>query len=98
MREEIKHIIVGTVKSFAYAGGLKVSESLLSLLTNVDNWYYVDSKNQIISNSTVWCFEYRAPEDTEDYFLQVELYTEWKTVTAINVIAREENRISAYSK
>ncbi len=98
MKEEIRHIVVGTVKSIAYAGGIQVSESLLELLTNVDNWHYVDSKTQIINNFTTWCYEYRPPEDTEDYFLQVELSTEWKTVTAINVITNEEERVTAYSK
>ena len=98
MKEEIKHIVVGTVKSLAYAGGIRVSESLLELLTNIENWHYVDSKTQIVNQATNWCYEYRPPEDTEDYFLQVELSTEWKTITAINVIANEENRITSYSK
>lgn len=98
MKEEIKHIVVGAVKSIAYAGGIKASETLIQLLTNVDNWHYVDSKTQIINNSTTWCYEYIPPEDTEEYFLQVELNTEWKTITAINIIANEENKITAYSK
>jgi len=98
MKEEIKHIVVGTVKSIAYAGGIQVSGSLLELLINVDNWDYVDSKTQLINSVTIWCYEYQPPEDTEEYFLQVELSTEWKTVTAINVITNEEERVTAYSK
>jgi len=98
MKEEIRHIVVGTVKSIAYAGGIGVSESLLELLTDVDNWQYVDSKTQIVNSATTWCYEYKPPEDTQEYFLQVELSTEWKTVTAINVITNEEERITAYTK
>lgn len=98
MKEQLKHIIVGTVKSIKHSGGLNISESLLNLLTNIDNWCYVDSKSLIINNTTNWCYEYKAPENTEEYFLQIELSTEWKTVTAINLITNEEDRISAYSK
>ena len=98
MKEEIRHIVVGVVKSFTYAGGIKASQSVIPLLTEADNWVYVDSKSMIVNNETVWCYQYQPPEDTEDYFLQVELCTQFSTVVSINVITNEEDRVTAYSK
>lgn len=99
MKEEIKHIVVGVVKSFAHAGGIKVADSLLPLLTEVDNWFYVDSKTMIINNETTWCYAFKMPDDIEEeYFLQIELCTRFSTVVSINVITNEEDRVTAYSK
>lgn len=98
MTEDIKHIIVGIIKSFIYSGGIKVSDTLIPFLTDTYNWHYVDSKTQIINNTSTWCFEYIGPENSEEYFLQVELQIERKTVVAVNVISNEENKITAYSK
>lgn len=100
MKEEIRHIVVGVVKSFAYAGGIKVPESFLPNLTDVDNWHYVDSKTMIINNQTTWCYEFKLPEDSSEdpYFLQVELCTQFSTVISINVITNEEDKVTAYSK
>ena len=98
MKEEIKHIVVGAVKSIAYAGGINVSESVLADMAEVDCWHYVDNTTQIINNASLWCYEFRAPEYDEQHFLQVEIKTEFKTVVGINIITNEEERITTYSK
>lgn len=99
MKEEIRHIVVGVIKSFAHAGGIQVPESFIPMLTNVDHWHYVDSKTLIINNQTTWCYEFKTPDEVDKaYFLQVELCTHFSTVVSINVITNEEDKVTAYSK
>jgi hypothetical protein len=98
MKEELRFIIVGIVKSLVSTGGLSISTSLLENMSNVDNWSYISSKHQIINQSSMWCYEYiPINEVQEKYFLQVELQTEFKTVMAINVITNEKAKIVQYS-
>ena len=98
MQEDIKHIVVGAVKSIAQEGGLKLSESVLSDMGEVDNWQFIDSHTQAINAATTWCYEFNPPEHEEQHFLQVEIKTEFKTVVGINIITNEDQKISLYSK
>lgn len=98
MKEELRFIIVGIVKSLVSTGGLSISTSLLENMSNVDNWSCISSKHQIINQSSMWCYEYiPINEVQEKYFLQIELQTEFKTVMAINVITNEKAKIVQYS-
>jgi hypothetical protein len=98
MEEELKFLVVGTIKSIEYAGGIKVGASIKDALINIDNWKLVDKTHQLINSISHWCFEFVTPDELEEYFIQVEVKTEFRTVTAFNVITNEEDRITAYSK
>lgn len=98
MKEELRFIIVGIVKSLVSTGGLSISTSLLENMSNVDNWNCISSKHQVINQSSMWCYEYTPINEVqENYFLQIELQTEFKTVMAINVITDEKAKIVQYS-
>lgn len=98
MKEELRFIIVGIVKSLVSTGGLSISTSLLENMSNVDNWSCISSKHQIINQSSMWCYEYIPINKVQEkYFLQIELQTEFKTVMAINVITNEKAKIVQYS-
>lgn len=98
MKEELRFIIVGIVKSLVSTGGLTLSTSLLESMSNADNWCCITTKHQIINQSSMWCYEYIPINKThETYFLQIELQTEFKTVMAINVITDEKAKIVNYS-
>jgi hypothetical protein len=98
MKEELRFIIVGIVKSLVSTGGLSISTSLLENMSNVDNWSCISSNHQIINQSSMWCYEYIPINKVQEkYFLQIELQTEFKTVMAINVITNEKAKIVQYS-
>lgn len=98
MKDELRFIIVGIVKSLVSTGGLSISTSLLENMSNVDNWGCISSKHQIINQSSMWCYEYIPINKVQEkYFLQIELQTEFKTVMAINVITNEKAKIVQYS-
>lgn len=96
MEDQLKYLVVGTVKSMAYAGGIKTTEENKEFITNPDNWKLVATKHRIINLTKFWCFEYVQPEEAEDFFLQLEVRTEYNTVVAFNLITKEEDRIIQY--
>lgn len=98
MKEELKCIIVGIVRSLVQTGGLKIASSIIENLCIAENWSCIDTKTSIITQSTMWCYEYiPIDKNADQYFLQIELQTEFKTVVAINVITNEKTRIIKYS-
>lgn len=98
MKEELKFIVLGIVKSLVATGGLKLAPSILDGMSNENNWVCIDVKTSIITQSTMWCYEYiPIDKNADQYFLQIELQTEFKTVVAINVITNEKTRIIKYS-
>lgn len=96
MKEELKDVVVGVVKSLTTQGGFKLSESLYNNITDKNNWECVATKHAIINNASLWCYEYFPSEDTDTYFLQVEIQSEFKTVTSINVITDPSTKIVSY--
>jgi hypothetical protein len=97
MKEELKDVVVGVVKSLTTQGGFKLSESLYNIITDKNNWQCIATKHAIINSSSMWCYEYIPPNNTDEYFLQIEIQTEFKTVTAINVITNKETKIETYT-
>lgn len=99
MKEELKYIITGIVRSLVSQGGLKITTSLLEDMSVPENWSCIDTKTSVITQSIMWCYQY-LPIDiikSQEYFLQIELQTEFKTVVSINVITNEENKIIKYN-
>jgi hypothetical protein len=95
MKEELKDIVIGVVNSLGSQGGFNFSTSLYDAVINKDNWQLVATKHALINESSMWCYEFINTKDT-DYFLQVEIQTEFKTVVAINVISNPETKITTY--
>jgi hypothetical protein len=96
MKEELKDVVIGVVNSLASQGGFNFSDSLYQNITNKDNWSCVAEKHAIINQSSMWCYEFNSL-DNSDYFLQIEIQTEFRTVTAINVITDPETKIETYT-
>lgn len=96
MKEELKDVVIGVVNSLASQGGFNFSTSLYNSITDKTKWECVATKHTIINNNSMWCYEYFPAEKDEDFFLQIEIQSEFKTVTAINVITNSETKIKSY--
>lgn len=96
MKEELKDVVIGVVNSLAAQGGFNFSTSLYESITDKNKWECVATKHNIINASSMWCYEYFPAEQDEDFFLQIEIQSEFKTVTAINVITTAETKIESY--
>jgi len=97
MKEELKYIITSTIKATYKMGGLHISPHLFQLLTHEDNWFCLSTKSHIINNATMWCYQFKCLNESIDYFMQIELQTEFKTVVAINLITNLDSKIISYN-
>ena len=87
MVDELKYIVIGTIKTAIQKGGLMISAGEQDELTNLDNWKHVDTEDYIINTMTKFLFEYRLR------FMQVEIQVERTTIVGLNIVTDELKRI-----
>ena len=87
MVDELKFIVLGTLRAAIGQGTVKVTDSEKEELINFDNWSLVDTEDYIISTKTNFLYEYRLK------FMQVEIQMERTTIVGINIVTDELKRI-----
>lgn len=97
MIDDLKLLVIGTIKSLVKQDGLKIDITTLEDMSESINWKLIDSKKQIINYQTKYCFEYKSITNIKQtMFIQIEMTLELNTVIAINVITNPNQKITKY--